>query len=42
VLVALLVGIVVVNVFGNLVAKPSQMTDVPCPAIIPGLIAVAW
>jgi len=57
VLVALLVGIVIVNVFCNLVAKPSQATGVPypvicrsvfgvlganIPAIIRGLIAVAW
>ena len=57
VLLALLVGIGIVNVFCNLVAKPSQMTGVPypvicrasfgvlganVPAIIRGLIAVAW
>jgi NCS1 family nucleobase:cation symporter-1 len=57
VLVALLVGIVIVMVFTNLVAKPSQVTGVPypvinraifgvlganVPAIIRGLIAVAW
>ena len=57
VLVALLVGIVIVQVFVNLVAKPSQKTGVPypvinraifgvkganIPAIIRGLIAVAW
>ncbi|MCZ2824320.1 MULTISPECIES: NCS1 family nucleobase:cation symporter-1 [unclassified Modestobacter] len=57
VLVALVVGIVIVQVFVNLVAKPSQMTGVPypvinravfgvkganIPAIIRGLIAVAW
>jgi NCS1 family nucleobase:cation symporter-1 len=57
VLVALLVGIVIVQVFANLVAKPSQKTGVPypvinravfgvkganIPAIIRGLIAVAW
>jgi NCS1 family nucleobase:cation symporter-1 len=57
VLIALLVGIVIVNVFCNLVAKPSQLTGVPypvinravfgvkganIPAIIRGLIAVAW
>ncbi|MGB3482527.1 MAG: NCS1 family nucleobase:cation symporter-1 [Mycobacterium sp.] len=57
VLVALLVGIVIVNFFCNLVAKPSQQTGVPypvvcrssfgvlganIPAIIRGLIAVAW
>jgi NCS1 family nucleobase:cation symporter-1 len=33
VLIALLVGIVIVNVFCNLVAKPSQMTGVPYPVI---------
>lgn len=57
VLVALLIGIVIVQVFTNLVAKPSQKTGVPypvisravfgvkganIPAIIRGLIAVAW
>ena len=57
VLVALLIGIVIVMVFTNLVAKPSQVTGVPypvinraifgvlganVPAIIRGLIAVAW
>ena len=57
VLVALIVGIVIVQVFCNLVAKPSQKTGVPypvinravfgvlganIPAIIRGLIAVAW
>jgi NCS1 family nucleobase:cation symporter-1 len=57
VLIALLIGIVIVNVFCNLVAKPSQATGVPypvvcrsafgvlganMPAIIRGLIAVAW
>ncbi len=57
VLVALLVGIVIVQIFVNLVAKPSQKTGVPypvinraifgvkganIPAIIRGLIAVAW
>ncbi|MEV6235723.1 NCS1 family nucleobase:cation symporter-1 [Lentzea sp. NPDC051838] len=57
VLLALLVGIGIVNVFCNLVAKPSQVTGVPypvicrasfgvlganVPAIIRGLIAVAW
>jgi nucleobase:cation symporter-1, NCS1 family len=57
VLVALLIGIGIVNVFCNLVAKPSQQTGVPypvicrsvfgvlganIPAIIRGLIAVAW
>src|SRR3954447_25368668 len=33
VLVALLVGIVIVQVFANLVAKPSQQTGVPYPVI---------
>src|SRR6201987_4763597 len=57
VLIALLIGIVIVNVFCNLVAKPSQRAGVPypvicrsvfgvlganAPAIIRGLIAVAW
>ncbi|RKT76742.1 NCS1 family nucleobase:cation symporter-1 [Terracoccus luteus] len=57
VLVSLIVGIVIVQVFCNLVAKPSQKTAVPypvinravfgvkganIPAIIRGLIAVAW
>lgn len=57
VLLALLIGIVIVNVFCNLVARPSQTTGVPypvicrasfgvlganIPAIIRGLIAVAW
>jgi NCS1 family nucleobase:cation symporter-1 len=57
VLVALLIGIGIVNVFCNLVAKPSQQAGVPypvicravfgvlganIPAIIRGLIAVAW
>ncbi|MGM1065435.1 NCS1 family nucleobase:cation symporter-1 [Saccharothrix sp. Mg75] len=57
VLVALLVGIGIVQLFCNLVAKPSQQTGVPypvicrsvfgvkganVPAIIRGLIAVAW
>ena len=57
VLISLIVGIVIVNVFCNLVAKPSQVTGVPypvinraifgvrganIPAIIRGLIAVAW
>ncbi|MCZ2836794.1 NCS1 family nucleobase:cation symporter-1 [Modestobacter sp. VKM Ac-2985] len=57
VLIALVVGIVIVQVFVNLVAKPSQKTGVPypvinravfgvkganIPAIIRGLIAVAW
>ncbi|WP_112261224.1 NCS1 family nucleobase:cation symporter-1 [Lentzea terrae] len=57
VLLALLIGIGIVQVFCNLVAKPSQVTGVPypvicrasfgvlganVPAIIRGLIAVAW
>lgn len=57
VFVALIVGIVIVQVFANLVAKPSQQAAVPfpvtarasfgviganIPAIIRGLIAVAW
>jgi NCS1 family nucleobase:cation symporter-1 len=57
VLLALLIGIVIVNIFCNLVAKPSQHAGVPypvacrsafgvlganVPAIIRGLIAVAW
>ncbi|MCL8025738.1 NCS1 family nucleobase:cation symporter-1 [Nocardioides bruguierae] len=57
VFVALIVGIVIVQVFCNLVAKPSQVAAVPypvisrasfgvlganIPAIIRGLIAVAW
>ncbi|MBU8811020.1 NCS1 family nucleobase:cation symporter-1 [Mycolicibacterium goodii] len=57
VLVALLIGITIVNFFCNLVAKPSQQAGVPypvicrtvfgvlganIPAIIRGLIAVAW
>jgi NCS1 family nucleobase:cation symporter-1 len=57
VLVALLIGIGIVNFFCNLVAKPSQQAGVPypvicrsvfgvlganVPAIIRGLIAVAW
>jgi len=33
VLIALLAGIVIVNVFCNLVAKPSQVTGVPFPVI---------
>jgi nucleobase:cation symporter-1, NCS1 family len=33
VLIALLIGIVIVNVFANLVAKPSQKTGVPYPVI---------
>lgn len=57
VLIALLVGIGIVQFFCNLVAKPSQVTGTPypvvcrasfgvlganIPAIIRGLIAVAW
>src|SRR3977135_2581120 len=57
VLIALLIGISIVNFFCNLVAQPSQLTGVPypvicrsvfgvfganVPAIIRGLIAVAW
>ncbi|MCC4118489.1 NCS1 family nucleobase:cation symporter-1 [Aromatoleum toluclasticum] len=57
VLVSLIVGICLVNVFCNLVARPSQQAGVPypvacrlafgvwganVPAIIRGLIAVAW
>lgn len=57
VLVALLAGIMIVQFFTNLVAKPSQVTSAPypvicrttfgvlganIPAIIRGLIAVAW
>jgi NCS1 family nucleobase:cation symporter-1 len=57
VFVALIVGIVIVQFFCNLVAKPSQVAAVPypvisrasfgvlganIPAIIRGLIAVAW
>ncbi|MCO5401613.1 NCS1 family nucleobase:cation symporter-1 [Ralstonia soli] len=57
VLVSLLIGIVIVQFFCNLVAKPSQVTGTPypvicrasfgvlganIPAIIRGLIAVAW
>jgi NCS1 family nucleobase:cation symporter-1 len=57
VLIALVIGIGIVNLFCNLVAKPSQQTGVPypvicrsvfgvlganVPAIIRGLIAVAW
>lgn len=57
VLVSLLVGIVLVNILCNLVARPSQMAGIPypvacrmsfgiwganIPAIIRGLIAVAW
>ena len=33
VLIALLVGIIIVNLFCNLVAKPSQVTGVPYPVI---------
>src|SRR3954462_531501 len=55
--IALLIGIVIVNIFCNLVTKPSQAAGVPypvacrsafgvlganMPAIIRGLIAVAW
>ena len=32
-LISLIVGIVIVNVFCNLVAKPSQVTGVPYPVI---------
>ena len=57
VLIALVIGIIIVQIFVNLVAKPSQQTGVPypvinraifgvkganIPAIIRGLIAVAW
>ncbi|GGR14247.1 NCS1 family nucleobase:cation symporter-1 [Deinococcus ruber] len=57
VLIALLLGIGLVNVFANLIARPSQQAGVPypvicrmtfgvfganIPAIIRGLIAVAW
>jgi NCS1 family nucleobase:cation symporter-1 len=57
VFVALIAGIVIVQIFCNLVAKPSQVAAVPypvisrasfgvlganIPAIIRGLIAVAW
>ncbi|GJD30093.1 putative allantoin permease [Methylobacterium adhaesivum] len=57
VLASLLVGILIVQLFCNLVAKPSQVTGTPypvicrasfgvkganIPAIIRGLIAVAW
>ncbi|GJE15344.1 NCS1 family nucleobase:cation symporter-1 [Methylobacterium marchantiae] len=57
VLISLLVGILIVQFFCNLVAKPSQLTGTPypvicrasfgvkganIPAIIRGLIAVAW
>ena len=33
VLISLIVGIAIVNVFCNLVAKPSQLTGVPYPVI---------
>src|ERR1700753_2694133 len=57
VLVSLLIGILIVQLFCNLIAKPSQVTGTPypvmcrasfgvrganIPAIIRGLIAVAW
>ncbi|MHA3093077.1 NCS1 family nucleobase:cation symporter-1 [Acinetobacter brisouii] len=57
VLISLLIGIVIVQFFANLIAKPSQKTSTPfpvicratfgvlganIPAIIRGLIAVAW
>ncbi|NHU86050.1 NCS1 family nucleobase:cation symporter-1 [Kocuria sp. JC486] len=57
VLICLIVGILIVQVFANLVARPSQQAGVPypvvarlafgvrganIPAIIRGLIAVAW
>jgi NCS1 family nucleobase:cation symporter-1 len=57
VLISLLVGILIVQFFCNLIAKPSQVTGTPypvicrapfgvrganIPAIIRGLIAVAW
>jgi NCS1 family nucleobase:cation symporter-1 len=57
VLIALIAGIVIVQFFANLVAKPSQVAGVPfpvinrhifgvtganVPAIIRGLIAIAW
>ena len=42
VLLSLIIGIVIVQVFTNLVAKPSQKTGVPYPVIIRGLIAIAW
>jgi len=57
VLISLLLGILIVNVFCNLVSRPSQQAGVPypvasrlsfgviganVPAIIRGLIAVAW
>ncbi|WP_343596295.1 NCS1 family nucleobase:cation symporter-1 [Acinetobacter sp.] len=57
VLTSLLVGILIVQLFANLIAKPSQKTSTPfpvicratfgvlganIPAIIRGLIAVAW
>src|SRR5918994_126249 len=37
VLVALVVGIVIVQIFCNLVAKPSQITGVPYPVINPAI-----
>ena len=57
VLIALIAGIIIVQFFANLVAKPSQVAGVPfpvvnrhifgvtganVPAIIRGLIAIAW
>lgn len=57
VLVSLFIGIIIVQIFANLIAKPSQKTSTPfpvicratfgvqganIPAIIRGLIAVAW
>lgn len=57
VLVSLFIGIIIVQIFANLIAKPSQKTSAPfpvicratfgvqganIPAIIRGLIAVAW
>src|SRR5258705_3751191 len=40
VLVALLIGIVIVNIFCNLVAKPSQATGVPYPVICRSAVGV--
>src|SRR3954471_13607828 len=40
VLVALLIGIVIVNFFCNLVAKPSQRTGVPYPVICRSVFGV--
>ena len=40
VLVALLIGIVIVNFFCNLVAKPSQATGVPYPVICRSVFGV--